>query len=437
MENANSLFHPWMKQNDFQGKKITDADGIYIWIDGKKCFDMASQSINVNIGHRNSEVIRAIQEQCEKLPYIYSGFSNPIMDEAARDVLGVLPNIYKKVYFTNSGSEANENAIKLARMYTGKQKIFSSYNSYHGSTIGAGNLTGDQRRLACEPGQVGFIKFNFPDKYHSKGQFRSDKEMSNFYLDLLREQIIDEGQNNIAAIFLEPIIGGNGVIIPPDNYLEGIREICNEFKILMVCDEVMTGWGRTGKWFAFEHWDIKPDIITTSKGMTSSYVAFGVVVVNEHIAKYFDNHVLMCGSTNYAHLLGCAATVASIKVYKKLNLIENSELLGKLLNVELNKMKSKYHSIGDIRCKGLFAAIEFKDNVMGKRDSVNIAYLINLLEEKGFWTLGRRNILMIAPPLIINREQLLESLNILDSVLEDLYMKGSKPKLAVDESIRA
>ena len=409
----NKYFFPWCVQNKKKHHTLEEANNIFIEIDGCKCYDMSSQAINVNIGHNNKNIIQAIKNQCDKLTFVSSSFNNSIKDEAANEILSVCPKTMRKVYFTSSGAEANENAIKISRMYTSKTKILSAYNSYHGSTFGAGNLTGDARRFVCENTLGGFVKFEYPNKNKVLYNYSSESELSNIYLNNLENIIINENPQDIAAIFIEPIIGGNGVIIPPKGYLKGIRKLCDKYNILMVCDEVMTGWGRTGAWFCIDHDSVLPDIITTSKGITSSYIAFGAVIVNNKISKYFDDNFFSCGSTNYGHLLGCAATVACIKEYKRKNLIENSKKLGFELEEILKKMKEKYSFISDVRCKGLFGCIEFSD-------TVKVNELISDLISSGFYTLGRVNFIMIAPPLIINEDELKSAMNILDNVLSNI-----------------
>lgn len=412
-------FYTWSKQTGKEHMEITKAEDIYIWIEGKKCYDMSSQAINVNIGHKNENVIKAIKEQCNIMPFIGGAFKNETRNQAADEIINVCPNGMEKVFFTLSGSEANENAIKIARHYTGKTKIFSAYNSYHGSFLGSGTLTGDARRFYSEKGISGFVKFNYPDKYHSNINFKSDEEMSKYYLAELENQIKYENPYDIAAIFVEPIIGGNGVIIPPEGYLKGIRQICDKYKILMICDEVMTGWGRTGEWFCVNHYGVIPDIITTSKGITSSYIPFGAVIVNKNISEFFNENPLMCGSTNYAHLLGCAATIANIKEYKEKRLIENSNNLGKILSESLQKLKDKYTCIGDVRSKGLFGCIEFVKDRNTKEPDNNIENIMPMLIKNGFWTLSRRNLIMLAPPLIIKKEELIDAMQILDKTLQE------------------
>lgn len=420
--NYENLLFPWKKQADVVLKNIQGAKGVYLWDSENKYYDMSSQCVNVNIGHGNEKVIDAINEQCRKLPYIYSTFNEESRFEAARKIIEVTPSNLKKVFFANSGAEANENAIKIARSYTKREKVFSAYQSFHGATMGAGNLSGDHRRLACEPGPSGFVKFNYPDRYHCLIDFKSEKEFADYYVETLRNQIIAEGINNVAAIFIEPIIGGNGVIIPPDGYVQGIRKICDDYGILLICDEVMTGWGRTGKWFAIEHWGVEPDIITTSKGLTCSYFPLGAVVVSKEIADYFDDNLLSCGSTNYAHPVGCAAASATIDVYKENNLIHNSKVMGDLLSCLLDELKEKHNSIGDVRCKGLFSVIEFVKDRQTKEPLGDLSEVMKLLYKKGVWTLNRGQNITIAPPLIIKEEELRDSISILDEVLTELNL---------------
>lgn len=264
-DDLNYNLHSWSAQGKLDPIVVTKAEGIYFWdSNGKKYFDMSSQLVNVNIGHSNKKVIEAIKKQAEKIQYVSPPFAIDVKSEAAKKILEVAPGSMGKVFFTCGGAEANENAIKIARMFTGRHKIFSRYRSYHGATYGAANLTGEPRRFPSEPGIPGFIKFFDPYLYRAPFNFKSEEEASKYYIGQLREQIEYEGPQNVAAIFIETVTGSNGVIIPPKGYLKGVRELCDEFGILLVCDEVMAGWGRTGRWFAFENWNIEPDIITLS-----------------------------------------------------------------------------------------------------------------------------------------------------------------------------
>ena len=330
-----------------------------------------------------------------------------------------------KVFFTNAGAESNENAVKIARMFTGKNKIFSRYRSYHGASFGAGNLTGEPRRYALEPGVPGFVKFFDPYVYREPIEFESEEEATKYYLAKLREQIIYEGSNNIAAIILETITGSNGVIIPPKGYLPGVRALCDEFGILMICDEVMVGWGRTGKMFAFENFDVKPDIVTFAKGVTCGYVPLGGVVVSKEIAEYFDDNLLSCGLTYSGHPLACAAGVACVNYYEEANILENVNKVGKVLGEKLEEFKAKHPCVGDVRYIGLFSAIELvKDKATkepmvqyGKDPEGIMGKIIGMLKERKFMTYSHENMILIAPPLIITEEQLLEELKKVDEVL--------------------
>lgn len=419
--------HSWSAQGTLNPMVITRSEGIYFWnSEGKRFTDMSSQLVNVNIGHGNKKVVQAIKDQADKLPYIGPGFAVDVKSEAARKILEVAPDNMGKVFFTNAGAEANENAIKIARMYTGKYKIFSGYRSYHGASYGAANLTGEKRRFPSEPGIPGFVKYFNPYPYRGPIEFDSEEEAAKYYLTLLREQIEFEGPEHIAAIFQETVVGSNGILIPPRGWLEGVRELCDEYNILMVCDEVMTGWGRTGEWFAVDNWNVKPDIITIAKGCTSGYIPLGGVIVSKEIAKYFDDNVLWCGLTYSGHPMGCAAASATIDVYKDENLIENSKKMGYLLGEILEELKEKHSSVGDVRYIGLFSAIELvKDKgtkeplvPYGKDPEGLMKKILGMLIEKGFWTYTHDNIIIVAPPLIINEEQLRESMEIMDQVLD-------------------
>ena len=428
--------HSWSAQGKLDPVVVDHAEGVYFWdANGKKYIDMSSQLVNMNIGHHNRKVIDAIKKQADKMPYIGPAFAVDVRAELARKIIEeVAPDNMGKVFFTLAGAEANENAIKIARMYTGRQKIFSMYRSYHGATYGAANLTGEPRRFPSEPGIPGFVKFFNPYLYRAGIDFKSEEEASKYYVDKLREQIIYEGRDNVAAIFLEVIPGSNGVIIPPKGYIKGVREVCDEFGILMVCDEVMSGWGRTGEWFAFMNWDVKPDIITFAKGITCGYAPIGGVIVTKEIADYFNDHVLYCGLTYSAHLLGCAAGIATIDVYKEEKILENVKKMEPVLKGELLKLKDKHKSLGDVRVMGLFGMIELIKNTKTKEALVpygmdpegTMKKIVKMLLDKGFNTYSHENCISVSPPLIINEEQIKEGLAILDDVLNyvDTLVEG-------------
>lgn len=419
--------HSWSTQGNLNPSVVTKAEGIYFWdFQGNKYFDMSSQLVNSNIGHGNKKVIEAIKEQADRLTYIAPSYAVDVRSELAKRIIELAPENMGKVFFTLGGADANENAIKIARMFTGKQKIFSRYRSYHGSTMGAGNLTGEPRRYASEPGIPGFIKFFDPYIYRAGIEFESEEAASKFYVDKLREQVIYEGPENVAAIVMESITGSNGVIIPPKGYMKGVREICDEFGIIMICDEVMAGFGRTGEYFAISNFGVKPDIISFAKGITCGYLPLGGVIVDKKIADYFDDKTLMCGLTYSGHPMACAAGCATLDVYEEEGILENAKAMGKILGEELEKLKAKHASVGDVRYIGLFSAIELvKDKstkeplvAYGKDPDKVMGKIIGALKNKGFSTYSHENMIIVAPPLIIKEEELKEALGIMDEVLD-------------------
>lgn len=416
----------WSKQANINPLPIKDAEGIYLYdFDGNRYTDMSSQLVNLNVGHKNRQIIEAIKEQAEKYCYLAPSYASEPRSELAKMIIELMPDNMAKVFFTNGGADANENAVKIARMYTGRQKVFSRYRSYHGSTYGAGNLTGEPRRYPLEPGAPGFVKFFDPYVYREKIKFNSEAEAAEYYVAKLREQVIYEGPDSVAAIVVETITGSNGVIIPPEGYLKGVRAICDEFGIMMICDEVMAGWGRTGKMFAFENFGVKPDIVSFAKGVTCGYVQLGGVCVSKAISEFFDDHLLSCGLTYSGHPLACAAGVACLNFYKDSNILENVNKSGKALGEALEDMKLKHPSVGDVRYIGLFSAVELvkdketRDPLVpyGKDPEGIMGRLIGELKKRGFMTYSHENMIIVAPPLIITVEQIKEELSKLDEVL--------------------
>ena len=419
----------WSKQKGLNPIPIEKAEGIYMWdFDGNRYTDMSSQLVNLNVGHGNKQIIDAIKEQAEKYCYLSPAYGSEPRGELAKMIIERMPDNMGKVFFTNGGADANENAVKIARMYTGRQKIFSRYRSYHGSTYGAGNLTGEPRRYPLEPGAPGFVKFFDPYVYREKIEFESEEAAADYYVSKLREQVIYEGADNVAAIVMETITGSNGVIIPPKGYLNSVRKICDEFGIMMICDEVMAGFGRTGKMFAFENFGIKPDIVSFAKGVTCGYVQLGGVVVSKEIAEYFDDRLLSCGLTYSGHPLACAAGVACLKFYDDAKILDNVNASGKVLGEELEALKAKYDIVGDVRYIGLFSAIELvKDRKTkaplveyGKDPAGIMKSIIGKLKEKGFMTYSHENMILICPPLIITPEQVKEEMKKVDEVISEI-----------------
>lgn len=420
--------HSWSAQNKVNPLVITKAEGIYFWDeDGKKYYDMSAQLVNSNLGHGNKAIIEAIREQALKLPFIGPAYAIDVRSEAAKAIVEASGIEGAKVFFTNAGAESNENAIKLARLYTKKQKVFSMYRSYHGSSAGAGMLTGEPRRKANEPGGPGFVKFEGPYAYRAPKacKFESEADVTAYYLELLENQIQYEGADTIAAIFMETVVGSNGILIPPAGYMEGVRALCDKYDILMVCDEVMAGWYRTGTCFAYQNFNVKPDLVSFAKGVTCGYVPIGGVIVAEKVHKYFDDNVMLCGLTYSAHPMGCAAAVASIAEYKRLNIAENVKAQGKVLKELLDNLAKKYDCIGEVRCIGLFSSFELvkdkatKEAVVpyGKDPEGLMSKIVGMLKKEGFSTYSHENMLFVSPPLIITEEELRAAMDILDRVM--------------------
>ncbi|MDR2631890.1 MAG: aminotransferase class III-fold pyridoxal phosphate-dependent enzyme [Spirochaetaceae bacterium] len=417
----------WSKQRGLNPVVIEKAEGIYMWDpSGKRYTDMSSQLVNLNVGHGNKAIIEAIKKQADQYCYISPSYASESRGELAKLLIELLPDNMGKILFTNAGADANENAVKIAKMFTGRHKVFSRYRSYHGSSFGAGNLTGEPRRYPLEPGIPGFVKFFDPYIYREPIKFASEKEAADYYLYKLREQVVYEKPDSVAALIVETVTGSNGVIIPPEGYLAGVRKICDEFGILLICDEVMMGFGRTGKMFAFEHYGIKPDIVTFAKGATCGYVQLGGVAVSKTIAAYFDDNLLSCGLTYSGHPLACAAGIACVNFYKENRIIGNVQERGAELTAIFKTLKEKHKTVGDVRSIGLMGAVELvKDKATKEpvvpygKDPEGVMKKINgQLAAKGFMTYTHENMILVAPPLIITREQLAEELQKLDEVLD-------------------
>ncbi|WP_394522285.1 aminotransferase class III-fold pyridoxal phosphate-dependent enzyme [Lacrimispora sp. JR3] len=416
----------WSRQKNINPIPVEKGEGIYFWdYEGNRYSDMSSQLVNMNLGFGNQAINQAIKDQVDRFCFVGPSYGAESRALLAKKIIDLMPDTMGKVFFTNAGAESNENAVKIARMFTGKNKIFSRYRSYHGSSFGAGNLTGEPRRYALEPGVPGFVKFFDPYVYREAVEFESEEAASKYYLAKLEEQIQYEGPNSIAAIVMETITGSNGILIPPKGYMPGVRALCDKYGILMICDEVMTGWCRTGKMFAFEHFDIKPDIVTFAKGVTCGYVPLGGVVVSKEIAAYFDDHLLSCGLTYSGHPLSCAAGVACVNYYEEADILGNVNEVGQVLGEKLEEMKMNHPCVGDVRYIGLFSAIELvksketKEALVpyGKDPEGIMGKITGLLKQRKFMTYTHENMILIAPPLIITKEQLEEELEKVEEVL--------------------
>ncbi len=427
-QNKEYTLFEWSAQNAINPITVDRAQGVHFWdADGKRYIDMNSMLMSVNIGHGDARVIKAIQDQAAKLTYASPYMATDVRGQLGEMLAEITPKRLKKSFFTLGGAEANENAIKIARMVTGKQKIISRYRSYHGGTAGAMTLTGDPRRWPAEPGIPGVVRVMDPYRYRCRWCEGLDACNLNC-LNHVEDTIQFEGPNNVAAIIMEPVTGTNGIIIPPDGYMQGIRQLCDRYDILFIADEVMSGFGRTGEWFAVDHWGVEPDIMSVAKGLTSSYLPLGATIVSEEVGSYFDDKVLYAGLTYGGHAMGCAAAVACINVYKEDNLIQRAREMGKYLGEWHEKLKAKHPSVGDVRYIGMFSIIEVVKNratrepmapFNAKASEMGAMGVINkFFRDNGLYTFVRWNNILVNPPLTITKEELDEGMEIIDRALE-------------------
>ena len=426
------VFWTWSAQARVDPIAVKRAKGVYFWdIHDKRYLDFNSMTMCVNIGHGDERVIRAMQEQSAELPYAAPGMTTRVRALASRSVAEVTPGgRLSKVLFTLGGADANENAIKLARGYTGRFKILSRYRSYHGASAGAMAATGDPRRVAWEPGLMpGVVHFLDPYRYrstfHRTNPGISEEEFTRDYINHLEEIIRYEGPEEIAAILMESVTGTNGIIIPPEGYMQGVRALCDQYGIVMIADEVMSGFGRTGKWFAVENWNVTPDIITMAKGLTSAYAPLGAVAMKPEIAAAFDERVFEGGLTYTSHPVSLAAAVANIQVLREDRLVEHSAQMGVVLNRMLKDLGEAHPSVGEVRNIGLFGIIELVKNrgtreplTPWNRSSSEMAAIKKYCAENGLFIYPHWHTLLVIPPLPITEAQLKEGFEVLSKALE-------------------
>jgi taurine--2-oxoglutarate transaminase len=429
--NLEHSFWTWSAQGKVNPIPVTRAKGVYFWdADGKRYLDFNSMTMCVNIGHGDERVIEAIVQQARQLAY-----AGPPMATKPRAILGrllseITPGALNHFLYTLGGADANENAIKLARAYTGKHKILARYRSYHGASAGAMALTGDPRRLAWEPNLMpGVVHFLDPYRYrstfHRTNAEISEADFSEDYLNHLEEIIQYEGPQTIAAVLLEPVTGTNGVIIPPKGYLQGVRALCDSYGILLIADEVMSGFGRTGQWFAVDHWGVVPDLMTMAKGLTSAYAPLGAVAMRTEIAKAFNDEVYQGGLTYNAHPISLAAAIANIEVMQADRLVEHAHSMGSVLRRMLTDLGEAHPSVGEVRSIGLFGVIELVRNRRTKEplapyngSSPEMAAVRKSLLEQGLYIYTHWHTILVIPPLIIDEAQLAEGFAALDKALE-------------------
>lgn len=413
-------------QNAYEPFYMKRAEGIHVWDDeGKEYIDLASQLTNVNIGFGNRHIIEAVQKQVAELAYVAPKHQYDQRGILGEKIISHAPANMQKVLFTLGGSDAVEFAIRIAKEFTGKSKFFSKYESYHGGTYGAGSLTGEADRASMFPPVPGFIKFAAPHLYHYDLQFESEEAASAHFLNRLEYQIKMEDPDKIAAIFIESVPGSNGVHVYPKGYLKGVREICTKYHILMICDEVMAGFLRSGDWFAIERENVEPDLITFAKGVNSSYAPLGGVIVSKEIAAFYDQTAFSSGLTYNAHPLGVAAAIACIEEYERLGIKDHVLELEPYLKQKLEALKEAHPSIGDVRSIGLFGAVEFSWN-RERFEEIHtdetgghfLSRFILELRKEGLLSFGGGSTILIAPPLIITEEELDEAFERLDRAIK-------------------
>ena len=418
------VLHSWCVQSQYQAPVVVGGSGATFWdMDGRRYLDFSSQAMCSNLGHQHPQVVAAIKRQADQLCFIQGAWASVPRAQLARKLAEVTPSNLVKAFFTNAGAEANENAIKIARWFTGRRKIITRYRSYHGASAGAITLSGDPRRWAVEPGIPGIVRAL--DAYCYRCSFGLEYPSCGLRCaEHIGELIALEGPEHVAAVLVEPIVGSNGILVPPDGYLQRVREICSTNGVLLISDEVMAGFGRTGKWFACQHWDVAPDIIVTAKGLTGAMIPLGAVIVSQEIADFFDDKVLYAGLTYLGHPLSCAAGLAALQAYEEEGLIERSAVLGERMLNRLHRMQENHPCIGDVRGKGLFAAIELvKDRdtreplTSFNTNSLALGRIVKEGRERGVSFAARWNFFILAPPLVITEEEMDGALDLLDELL--------------------
>ncbi len=425
------VFHSWSAQALIEPLPVAGGEGSTFWdYAGNSYLDFSSQLVNLNLGHQHPDLVEAIQRQAGRLATIQPSVANDVRGELARRISEVAPEGFSKVFFTNGGADAVENAVRMARVVTGKRKVLSMYRSYHGNTSTAITLTGDPRRWANEPSDGSVAHFFGPYLYRSAFHATSPEEESARALEHLEQTIILEGASTIGAIIIESVVGTNGVLVPPPGYLPGVRALCDKYGIVYIADEVMVGFGRYGEWFAFQAFDVAPDLIVFAKGINSGYVPLGGVVISDRIASHFDTVPFPGGLTYSGHPLACAAGVATFEVFERDGILERVRDLGsRVVEPRLQALAARHPSVGEVRGRGLFWAIELvRDretreplvpyNASGV-DAAPVAAVAAACKKAGVWPFTHFNRLHVAPPLVITEDELVRGLDIIDRALDE------------------
>ncbi len=423
------VFHSWSAQALLDPVVVDGASGSRFWDEsGNSWLDFSSQLVNVNIGHQHPKLVAAIKEQADKLCTIAPIHANDARSEAARLIAELAPGDLNKVFFTNGGTEALEYAVRMARGHTGRHKILTTYRSYHGSTGGAITMTGDPRRWGSEPGFPGMVKFWGPYPYRSAFHATTDAEECERALAHLADVLMVEGAHTVAAVVLETVVGTNGILVPPDGYLQGVRDLCDEHGIVMIADEVMAGFGRCGEWFAVDRWGVAPDLIAFAKGVNSGYIPLGGVAISDRIADSFATRPFPGGLTYSGHPLACASAVASIGIFKDEGIVEHARHLGDdIVGPALADLATRHPSVGDVRGLGVFWAIELVRNRDTREPLVPynasgaanapMAEFAGACKERGLWPFTHFNRTHVVPPLTTTDDEMREGLAIIDEAL--------------------
>ena len=428
---AENYLQSWSKQGN-KPLVITGAKGSWFWdSEGKKYLDFQSQLVNANLGHQHPKIIEAIKKQADRLCYIGPAMGNDVRSELAAMLVDVTPANITSSFFTTGGAAANETAIRLARHYTGRTKIIARYRSYHGATGGALSLTGDPRHHLTKMDMPGVVRMLDPYVYRCPMNHSNIEDCPVCQgAPHLEEILMYENPNSIAAVILEPVVGTNGILVPPDGYLPAIKQVCEKYGILLICDEVMAGFGRTGKWFAVDHWGVEPDIITSAKGINSGYVPLGCMSVSKTIADWLKTYPLPSGLTYAGHPLACASGIAAIRAIQDEGILEHAHNMGQLMRHELKNMAKKHEIIGDIRGLGLFNGIELVKDRKTKVALVPFAAkgeaakpmndIMKFAMENGLYLSYFSNVIRLTPPLNISEDDMMMGLSILDKALDAL-----------------
>jgi taurine--2-oxoglutarate transaminase len=423
------VFHSWSAQGLIDPMPVAGAEGSYFWdYAGNRYLDFSSQLVNTNIGHQHPKVVAAVQEQAARMCTLAPGFAVDVRSEAARLIARRTPGDLDKIFFTNGGAEAVENAVRMARLHTGRPKVLSAYRSYHGATAAAINLTGDPRRWPSDTGAAGIVHFWGPFLYRSHFHAETEEQECERALAHLEETIAFEGPQQIAAIVLETVVGTAGILVPPPGYLAGVREICDRYGIVFILDEVMAGFGRTGRWFAADRFDVVPDLMTFAKGVNSGYVPLGGVAISAEIAATFDQRPYPGGLTYSGHPLACAAAVATINAMEEERIVENAAVIGEtVLGPALRELAERHPSVGEVRGTGVFWALELvKDrttreplvpyNASGAANAP-MAEFTAACKQRGLWPFVNMNRTHVVPPCTVTEAEVKEGLSVLDEAL--------------------